>query len=1138
MPRIRSLNVLLAVLALAICTGTLQAAITTSPSVSAIALTCDLVNGPGAAQSVGIVLTAAGSASVTASVPANSPVAITTATQTVASTTAPVTFQFKVAAGCAGVTTSPQAVTITFTPATGSAITVQANITITNWIVAVPATAINLTCDIVQGPGPAQPVNIKLASGSSPVSVTVTASSLPAVLPGTATQSVSSSSTATVFNFQAPAGCAGLTSNPQTVPLTFTAGGVSGPAITVNAIITVTGSPVSVTPNSVSLSCNKGGGVTSQTINVTSTASGGTHFYVSASPATWPTWLTALSGPGSSSSATANATAQPVSITLTPTVCTTTTAGTYGATLYLVNSPAASVPVYVNLTVGNTNPLTATPSPVAVSYTKAAGSNPAVANAVAVTLHNSITPTSVFYTLDTTTLPSWLNVDVPSTAFTTATKALNFTATSACAALALGSYSANIHFKVTGYVDLVVTVNLMVQNPASSLSLVEGTGKTINWVMGTTIPTVTITPISTDQPIEYNVTFSGIVLSVTPGYGIAYSFGSPITITLDPSKINGEAPGTPLTGTVTVTPTGTSGGALSYVITFNVLSPGSQVTGIFPAALPVASSGTFNVTLTGSGFVKSTDPTQQTKVGVVTSGYIIVDGNIAVTVVNSTTITLVFTVQPGDPLLPFSSSNTVYLGVCNPGGTACSAPTTVNSVVVGQIALSIGSVPIIQAVTSAASFIQATPPSLSSVAPYDILSIFGTNFCMLGATGCTGANATLYGQINPVTLQYENSLTPDQTNYLTVKFLAHGTSTVLGSPAPLLFATNGQINVLVPDAVAAKAGSVVDIVVTYGLPSSTTNYSLPYSVMIAKTDPGVFTVGGDGVGPAAALDHNYNLISSTNPAGFGATGSSDTVTLYVTGLGEPDTDGTALTAWSGAKCITTTAYYNLVLATGTDPLSDDGLVMQSALYVPQGDALPPCFKSNDVPASSNLPIVKIGGVSGTVTYAGWTPDSVAGLYQIDVTLPSTTAITSGAPNFVDATGATVTWADLAGETGWPLPVVISSYGAFSQQTGVFVNVMGRLKVTAPTYLSGATGVDWPTGATTSFTVAGGPSSASYTFSTSSSMPAGLTLNSDGTVTGTGGGITTTGTYPVTVTVSDSVSGFTGSVTVTFTITGS
>jgi uncharacterized protein (TIGR03437 family) len=1141
MSRFWYLKTLLAVLAPVICTGTLQAA-TINESTNTIALACDLVAGPGTAKTVGLTLSAAvtGGVSVTASVPAGAPVAIATATQTVTSTTTATNFSFNVAAGCAGVTTSPQTVTISFA-ATGYTIpSVTATITITNWIVASPTPSIALTCDTVQGPGSPVPVNIKLAGGSSPVSVTVTAPSLPGVLPATATQTVSSSTAATPFNFQAPAICAGITTSPMTVPLVFTAGGASGPSVSVNAIITLTGSLVTVSPSSVSLSCNKGGGVVPGSISVTSAVAGGQHYYVSST--SWPSWLTALTGPGSSSSATATATATPTTITLTPTTCATATAGTFGYNLHVVNTPGQDQIVAVTITIGATNPLTASPSPVPLTYTKAVGEIPAIPGSHAVVLTNGNSPASVYYTMNTATLPAWLNVDTPSASFSTSTKTINFNATSAGAALALGTYTANVHFAVSGDVDLVVPVTLLVENPSSTLSLVEGTtGKTINWTIGQPIPTVTVTPISTDQPIEFNAVGNGVVSSVTPSYGIAYSFGTPLTATLNQSAITGSAPGTQQTGNIVVSPAGCTQSScqLTYPVTVNILSPGAQITSVFPTALPVATSGSFNVTLTGSGFVKSSDPTQQTKVGVVNGGYIILDSNIAVTVVNSTTITMVIGVQQGDPLLPFGSANTIELGVCNPGGTSCTTPTTNNGTIVGEIGLSIGSVPIIQAVTSAASFIQATPPALPTVAPYDILSIFGTNFCMLAASGCTSQNPTIYGQINSTTMQYENSLTPDGTNYLSVKFQTHASPPVLiGAAAPILFATNGQINVLVPSQVNAKAGQVVDVVVTFG-PPSTNNVSAPYSVMIGATDPGVFTVGGDGVGSAAALDKNYNLITDSNPAGFGASATSDTVTLYVTGLGVPDTDGLASSGWDTLteKCITTTAYYNQIVATGVDPGSDDGLVMQSAVYnTALGYNLPPCFKSTDNPASTNLPTVTIGNVAGTVTYAGWTPDSVAGLYQIDVTLPSGTAISGGNPSFLDVNGIAVAYSNLV--TGVHLPVVIKSYGSYSQQSGVYVAVQGRLVVTAPSVLIGASGSSWPS-SNTSFSATGGAPSPTYQFTVDTSsapMPAGLTLNSDGSVSGSP--TAAAGSYPVTVDVSDSVSGFSGKLSVTFVITGS
>ena len=54
------------------------------------------------------------------------------------------------------------------------------------------------------------------------------------------------------------------------------------------------------------------------------------------------------------------------------------------------------------------------------------------------------------------------------------------------------------------------------------------------------------------------------------------------------------------------------------------------------------------------------------------------------------------------------------------------------------------------------------------------------------------------------------------------------------------------------------------------------------------TDPGIFTVGSDGQGPAAALNLSYALINSANPAAMrSGVGNSDTVQIYVTGLGVP-----------------------------------------------------------------------------------------------------------------------------------------------------------------------------------------------------------------------------------------------------------
>src|SRR5208337_2453219 len=102
---------------------------------------------------------------------------------------------------------------------------------------------------------------------------------------------------------------------------------------------------------------------------------------------------------------------------------------------------------------------------------------------------------------------------------------------------------------------------------------------------------------------------------------------------------------------------------------------------------------------------------------------------------------------------------------------------------------------------------------------------------------------------------------------------------------------NTQINLLVPDAVKAYYGNTVDMVVSFGYGSGATMLSsLPYSMTITPTNPGIFAMTGDGQGDAAALSYSYALISQTNPAGANASGA-DSIALYVTGLGRPDSNG-------------------------------------------------------------------------------------------------------------------------------------------------------------------------------------------------------------------------------------------------------
>jgi len=418
-----------------------------------------------------------------------------------------------------------------------------------------------------------------------------------------------------------------------------------------------------------------------------------------------------------------------------------------------------------------------------------------------------------------------------------------------------------------------------------------------------------------------------------------------------------------------------------------------------------------------------------------------------------------------------------------------------------------------------------------------MLSLFGANFCSSGGTGCATTTLLSSGP-DSLTLRYPTSLTPDppagpNPRYVSVSFLQHGTATLIGT-APLLFATNGQINLIVPAAVSGFVGAeTVDIVVNFGYGSGATLLkSNPFPVNVAATDPGVFTVGADGQGAGAALSTSYTLITSANPAGM-RTGThsgpdSDTIQLYVTGLGVPNStadntsagSSTPVTDCIGAVSGTGNYMATLQAATAVSPslTNIDGAVIQSALL--NTGRFPPCLTSQ--------PTVKIGGVSGTVTYAGFVADTVAGLYQIDVQLPASTGSTLY-PNY-PLTSSPIT--TVTAPVQLPVQVTV---GGQTSQNNVTVWVAPRLYVTGPSGggLAATVGIPW-TGTVTAYE---GTGSIRYAVS-SGVLPSGLTLvPTTGVISGTPNA-NTAGTYAVTITATDSANvPVTGTYSMTLTVAG-
>ncbi|HEY3839566.1 MAG TPA: hypothetical protein VGL72_23510, partial [Bryobacteraceae bacterium] len=856
-------------------------------------------------------------------------------------------------------------------------------------------TSVTLNCSAVTGPGTVTVVittatkpsaNLAVGLGTLPTGISVT--------PTTGTLTPTNYNTGVTFTVGMTAATGGATAGCVSIPAGGTFRFTQGASNTLDVTITVATNTVStasglvISPSSLNFTCTKTGASSyspgsAQQVSITSAATnGGTPFSISG--ASVPSWLTLNPN---AAALTSSSPASTMAITTSASLA--ANCGGFAApsvnygTIHLVNAPAPdkTIPVTLNVVAPSILTATATPSSGALTYVKGSGT-PGYVD-VAVTAPGA-TP-APFFAVDTTSLPIWLNADSTSG---TVPKSIRFSSNSVADTLPPGNYGATINLNVSGYAPTQVSLSLLVTNAAPKLSVKEGAIQNITWQLGQAIPTAFVTLVSTDSPISYSLTTGGMLAPViipSELSGLAYNFGTPIPVTFNPTAFAAAVPGNTLTGTVTIT-WGPSNA--TTVVTFNitVVSPGAVLTGIQPASIPTAAAGSpaATVVLTGTGFVTGTDPTVRTNVGILASSNATTmtpDTNIAINVSSSSIILTITVPATADTLLPFTNGGNVILGVCNPtpgANSTCNVPTA-------TITLTIGSGPIISAVTSASKFLQVTAPTLQTVAPYDLVSIFGSNFC----PPCS-SNQVLQATPDPTTKVYPATLSPDPSGAtqrnLSVTFYTHGTNTSLGS-ASLLFATNNQINLAVPSGVGITGN--VDIVASfgYGTAAATMKTSQPFQVTAVSTNPGIFTIGADGQGEGAILDQNWATISQANPAGMrsGSLGTpdSDTIQIFVTGLGIPDS--TAANSSSGgstapADCVSPANYIGTLNGqAGTSLITADGAIIQGGLI--SATRLPPCL------ASTNFPTVYVGNQSVTPTYAGWVSDSIAGLYQINLQLP-------------------------------------------------------------------------------------------------------------------------------------------------------
>jgi len=217
-------------------------------------------------------------------------------------------------------------------------------------------------------------------------------------------------------------------------------------------------------------------------------------------------------------------------------------------------------------------------------------------------------------------------------------------------------------------------------------------------------------------------------------------------------------------------------------------------------------------------------------------------------------------------------------------------------------------------VLPAAGVVNAASYASGAVAPGEIVSLFGTAI----------------GPPNPALLALTNPrLVANSLEGVHVLFD--------GVPAPVLYASAGQLNVVVPYEVAGQAQTQLQVEYLGVL-------SPPVRLPVTPSAVGIFTLDASGSGQGAILNAaDESVNSASNPAAPG-----DWVSIFATGAG------------------------------ATTPSGVDGLLAPGPSYQP------------DAPVT-----VTIGGLPCQTNYAGGAPGLVAGVVQINAQVPA--GITPG-PN--------------------------------------------------------------------------------------------------------------------------------------------
>jgi uncharacterized protein (TIGR03437 family) len=771
------------------------------------------------------------------------------------------------------------------------------------------------------------------------------------------------------------------------VPIVPTLGGTPT-SVTVTLTITSGTSPLSSNPVAITLTYAKNGGASQALATVAATISSNDTLYDNYSVAAgYPTWLTVTP----LNSKAKIGTTDTLTFAAASAFANALAVNTYTYTVHLAAAANPDLTVLVTLHVVN-QPLVSSVASVSLNYIKGGGGT------LTKNVSISVAAGSAPFALDVATLPLWLTVTgAPGTA-TSGGVTVTFTVVNTVATnMAVGNYSANVGLAAAGFSDLLIPVSFLVSNSAPSVSLLEGTTEIDKvWLQGSTRPTPVVTPFSSNEPVPF--TAACVVQSSAPGYvfavntdcvlnaptgvtsaasGVAFTTGAPLTVTFAPALFASTVLlGTTVKVTVTVNPAGGSPLVLAYKYTIQPVPPTINANGISPTSAALIPTGTsLVVLLKGNNFVGPANiapgsplvPTQvfvgATNTNLTSNSVVLSATQMMVTIPRTSFPTTITGTVKSAPLA---------IGLANETGLA--APT----VPTATVNLTVTTSPVIYGIVSTASYQQPAIGVSPGFAAYELVSIFGDNF---GPTSPAVVIAPLDAN-NRVSSSL--ILSGSGTSAVTLKVTFKTTDGKTSFSAPVLFASQNQINSIVPSGMTIGA---MNVSVSSGTPVSDN-----FPVNVVAADPGIFTLQSDGVGAGAILNADFSVNKVGNEAKIG-----QSVSIYLTGLGAPDSttlDTSAATGGFPSACVAisntgknTPGYMQVVntAATGYVPptpawTSIDGAVIQPSKIL--GSGLPPCM------ATATVTVTFGTATPVMATYAGFVDGAVAGLYQVNATIPA------------------------------------------------------------------------------------------------------------------------------------------------------